>query len=314
MAINEETLLDEQYKTHNENSSNESALKGKVSPGKKLAYAAAGAIIGSGATFAGHTAAATNDEEPEAKVEEDNTDAAANANQATEPKVEDAPTPEDSIIATATGVRVAQVDDDASFAQAFTDARSQVGPGGVFEWHGRAYSTYYKDEWDVMSPQEHHNYQASINYEDVLSNDAQAQHYNNMAHQPMHEHTAQPTEQATAEQTQESVLPTNPQDSEIKVIAMGQTDINRDGVPESSAVVDIDGHQILIVDIDQDGTADVALYDRDNSGTLSEGEVVDLRGENIHMPQAQDPGNDYLDQASTEPDYMNDADAGLYDA
>ena len=42
-----------------------------------------------------------------------------------------APEPENAIVATATGIRVAQVDDNASFSLAFADARAQVGPGGV---------------------------------------------------------------------------------------------------------------------------------------------------------------------------------------
>ena len=79
-----------------------------------------------------------------------------------------APEPEDAIVATATGVRVAQVDDNASFSQAFADASAQVGPGGVFEWHGRVYGTYYKDEWDNMTAEQKHEYQASIDYKDVI--------------------------------------------------------------------------------------------------------------------------------------------------
>ena len=46
---------------------------------------------------------------------------------------------------------LAVIDDCLSFGEAFAEARSQVGPGGVFDWHGHLYSTYYVEEWDAMS-------------------------------------------------------------------------------------------------------------------------------------------------------------------
>ncbi len=46
------------------------------------------------------------------------------------------------------------VNDDMSFAEAFDAAREELGPGGVFVWHGNIYSTYTPEEWDNMSPEE----------------------------------------------------------------------------------------------------------------------------------------------------------------
>ena len=44
------------------------------------------------------------------------------------------------------------VNDDMSFGEAFAAARSEVGPGGAFCWHGNVYSTYRSDdpEWVEM--------------------------------------------------------------------------------------------------------------------------------------------------------------------
>ena len=42
-------------------------------------------------------------------------------------------------------VKVAEVSDDMSFDEAFASARKQVGAGGVFEWRGKLYGTYYKN-------------------------------------------------------------------------------------------------------------------------------------------------------------------------
>lgn len=62
---------------------------------------------------------------------------------------------------------VAHVSDGLSFADAFAAARAQVGAGGVFEWHGGVFSTYYENEWDGMTPQQQHLFTAQVHTEHV---------------------------------------------------------------------------------------------------------------------------------------------------
>lgn len=50
------------------------------------------------------------------------------------------------------------VNDDMSFADAFAAARSEVGAGGIFYWHGKAYGTYYENEWAGMSEEDKADY------------------------------------------------------------------------------------------------------------------------------------------------------------
>ena len=228
-----------------------------------------------------------------------------------------APEPEDAIVATATGVRVAQVDDNASFSQAFADARAQVGPGGVFEWHGRVYGTYYKDEWDNMTAEQKHEYQATIDYKDVISDESMAQHLNDMAqHNATHHdsnvnHTSYNTQETIAKpETPNDSQDISSEDVDVQVLEVGRTDINGDGIPENAAVLEVNGHEVLIVDIDQDGIADAALCDVDNDGQV---EIADLSGENMSMPE-QSAGDAYMAQADNAPDYMNDANVGMYEA
>lgn len=228
-----------------------------------------------------------------------------------------APEPEDAIVATATGVRVAQVDDNASFSQAFADARAQVGPGGVFEWHGRVYGTYYKDEWDNMTAEQKHEYQASIDYKDVISDESMAQHLNDMAqHNATHHdsnvnHTSYNTQETIAKpETPNDSQDISSEDVDVQVLEVGRTDINGDGIPENAAVLEVNGHEVLIVDIDQDGIADAALCDVDNNGQV---EIADLSGENMSMPE-QSAGDAYMAQADNAPDYMNNANVGMYEA
>lgn len=42
------------------------------------------------------------------------------------------------------------VNDGMSFTEAFKTSRAEVGAGGIFEWNGNLYNTYYKEEWDNM--------------------------------------------------------------------------------------------------------------------------------------------------------------------
>lgn len=258
-----------------------------------------------------HVAVADTTAEPSAHVHAAaNFDTAAQTTQA-------APEPEEAIVATATGVRVAQVDDSLSFSQAFAEARAQVGPGGVFEWHGRAYNTFYKDEWDSMTTEQKHEYQASIDYNDVLPDDNMAQHHNDVAqhnahgssaHQPSHSsshHSSHEDHQADPAYDTQNV---ETDDVDVHVLEVGQTDLNGDGVPENAAVLEISGNQVLIVDVDQDGTADAAF--RENNGEI---EGADLTGQGIPMPDQSD-GDIYMSQADSAPDYMNDANVGMYEA
>jgi hypothetical protein len=54
------------------------------------------------------------------------------------------------------------VGDQMTYGQAFSAARQEVGEGGVFVWNGNLYNTYYKEEWDAMSPEDKQEYWASV--------------------------------------------------------------------------------------------------------------------------------------------------------
>lgn len=60
---------------------------------------------------------------------------------------------------------VADVSDELTFEDAFNLARAEVGPGGVFVWHGGIYSTYNEAEWNAMSEAQHTEYAQSIDVE-----------------------------------------------------------------------------------------------------------------------------------------------------
>lgn len=55
-------------------------------------------------------------------------------------------------------LEVAEVKQEVPFKEAFDTARAQVGPGGIFEWHGQWYNTYTAEEWTGMTPENRDDY------------------------------------------------------------------------------------------------------------------------------------------------------------
>ena len=45
---------------------------------------------------------------------------------------------------------ITSIDPSHSFSEAFAHSREQLGPGGVFEYKGELYNTYYAEEWNGM--------------------------------------------------------------------------------------------------------------------------------------------------------------------
>ena len=205
------------------------------------------------------------------------------------------PATEEVLIATDEGVRIAQVDDEDSFAKAFADARAQVGPGGAFEWRGNVYNTYYEEEWNNMSASERAEYQSKIDYESIAGDT---------------------TGQAAAGQTQTvmasdtQMVDTTEVDGEIKVLGV-EAVVTEDGDQMIMAGIEVDGEQALLVDVDCDGTMDCLVVDADYDGMIDADEVIDVSEANIEVGDLmQIQGNDDMYLASNDgmPDYMNDAD------
>ncbi len=195
-------------------------------------------------------------------------------------------------------VPIADVDDNMTFSEAFAAAREQVGAGGVFEWHGRAFHTYYANEWNDMSALERAEFQASIDYNEVMSDEHIAQRYADVALENL-----------------QHVLNGDDVEIEVSLVDIGSTDINDDGVREDACIVDIAGNEVLIVDVDNDGFADLAIHDANANNIIDEGEVLDISEELVIMPEESDLIDDSLAAVDDDtPDYMNNANVDLFNA
>ena len=129
--IEKQPVIDRQDESKNEGNAWKHITLGGVS----------GILMGAGLLYAGQTMAATEADEEPADV------ATAEENTAE------------------TQLPVAQLRNDLSFGEAFAAARAEVGPGGVFIWHGGIYNTYTAEEWNAMTAEQKNDFAQQVNPE-----------------------------------------------------------------------------------------------------------------------------------------------------
>ena len=210
--------------------------------------------------------------------------------------------------------------------EAFEAARAEVGPGGVFLWHGGLYNTYTDDEWNSMSIDEKNDFAQLISPEVSLED----------IPTPTDDQPDIVIESSLGDDPNEgNVLSENlmvgetsvneAADSDVRIVSreeveagFGNEDVHIVGYNE------IEGHLAVGYDINDDGNADVAVIDVDDSHTLSDADIiVDREGNAATVAdvrnasdQSEVPSEDsaYGQMASMEnpevapdmPDYMND--------
>ena len=258
----------------------------------KVAFAAGGFAAGLASGVAGSAFAANSEEVDMAAVVE-----------AEEPT----PESEEVLMATDEGVRIAQVDDSASFAEAFADARAQVGPGGAFEWRGHVYNTYYAEEWNNMSAEERAEYQSKIDYSAISGDTAD---------------TVENYEPAVAEAPEADMnmlaadtemVDEQPTDEGIRVLGV-EAVVDEYGNPMTAAFVEMDGQEVMLVDVDNDGTMDLLVADVNGDEQIDpyqEIEVIsdcEIETEDLMQNMEMQDGVTFLAYNDFMPDYMNDAD------
>lgn len=233
------------------------------------------------------------------EVDEEEKENTAVPNNAESPVVE--PTFTETVSATDNMiVSVAVVDNSLSFGEAFAAARLQVGAGGVFEWRGNVYGTYYETEWDVMSDTEKQEWQRQALNTMVGENEQQA-----IATQEEEE----PLLIATSEEVQA--------DDEVKFLGMGEVE-NEDGSVMTIAGLEMGGQNVVLLDVDNDGTFDIAAADKNANGYIDDNEYFEIADPTMTTENYQAAMDAQMGVASNNyladmPDYVNDAD-GLYDA
>lgn len=114
----------------------------------------------------------------------------------------------------------------------------------------------------------------------------------------------QPTPVATHETQQDS--------DEVEVIGYDRL-TNEYGAQMDVAVLNVNGNEVGVMDVNLDGMADAVIFDANQNGIIEEGEMQIVQGEGIAMQQFADAaGFTPLYAQNDLPDYVNDADIDTY--
>lgn len=206
---------------------------------------------------------------------------------------------------TENGLKVADIDQGMSFGQAFAAARAEVGPGGVFRWHGGIYNTYTEAEWNAMTAEQKHDFAQQVKPE-ISANEVptptDANTHIIVEHHVYHHdinHSANDVQ--TVEDVQEVHQQANNADSDVHIVGYGE----------------IRGHSAVALDMDSDGQADVAIIDVDDSGDVSNPDLVVDRDGNYATIGELVNSDPNMEAANETPDISEgpsvEADYPLYD-
>lgn len=191
--------------------------------------------------------------------------------------------------------------DSLSFKQAFDAARAQQGPGGVFTWHGNLYNTYTAAEWNAMNHREKVQFAERVTPQESLAmaDSQQGSEDVLIVEDNSAEDVDEPLPEATpvvtnAEVADDDVAIVDDKTSEPeKLHDMTWDEINStssedvrilgyreveygDGRSLRMQGLDVNGQRVAVIDVDKDGTPDLAMSDLNHNQQMDDGEVINL--------------------------------------
>lgn len=189
--------------------------------------------------------------------------------------------------------------DSMSFKDAFEAARAEMGPGHVFTWHGNLYNTYTAAEWAAKTPREQQEIaeqvenqlasaepeatqEPSANEETTPADDVRVVANNVVVDEQ---------ETATVQTTGDDVTT---DDTDVRIIGSGEMQLEN-GRTITVEDLEMNGQRVRIIDVDQDGVADIAMSDLNHNFQPDEGEVIDLHtGEALSFTNDTDEPSEVL--------------------
>lgn len=204
------------------------------------------------------------------------------------------------------------VSDDMSFSEAFTAARTEVGSGGVFEWHGNIYSTFTEDEWNGMTAEQIDEYGSHFSWhsDNSSTETASSTHSSTSSHSAHATDEVEVSEVTQASHTEEvAVVDVDPEVEVLGVVHDEESGANIAGLA-------VDGQEVVLIDVNGDETFDVMGADVNGDQQLSQNEIVDISGQNLTVNDlggiSNPDGSMYASNNSNEIDYTNDT--AVYDS
>lgn len=170
-------------------------------------------------------------------------------------------------------------DANATFGEAFADARDELGPGALFVWQGKAYHTFTKGEWQDLSLDQRQEFIGSVG----TSEEAETAVLQPIAHPVM-----------VTDRTTKTVEPLYIEGTIDGQRVMG-IDIDRDGMVDSLVMEGPSGYNYRVLDAQGDeGLDTVYMFD-----TITQ--------ENVLMLKLPDPvalSTDGLNEAIYSPELV----------
>jgi hypothetical protein len=198
------------------------------------------------------------------------------------------------------GLKVATVDDSMSFSQAFEAARAQAGAGGVFTWHGNIFNTYTADEWKAMSHDDKQLFAEQVKPQIDAANIDTEQLVAHVAPEDKPEDGVEAAQEpsVTVEVEDDEPLPDanlelasvqesqkqegettwsdiTSNDDDVRIVGFRDVEIGR-GRSVTMQEIEVNGQRVAVIDVDKDGTPDLAMSDLNHNQQMDEGEVLDL--------------------------------------
>lgn len=170
------------------------------------------------------------------------------------------------------------VNDEMSFSEAFAAARQEVGAGGVFEWRGHVYGTYYAEEWEAMSQEQKEEYNNHFAWNNVESSD---EVYTASADAEEVTATVVADEAVQAEPVHTETVQAEVVSVEPEVEVLGVVHDDETGM--QVGVLTVDGEEAFLVDVDGDEDVDLIASDLDENGTITEEEFSDISSLGLSM-------------------------------
>lgn len=234
-------------------------------------------------------------------------------------------------------LHVAEVDQNLSFADAFAEARHQVGTGGVFHWHGNVYSTFTAEEWDSLTPAERDAF-AQLVQPEITD---EAQHPTGVDHTTHHtatqheHHDAQPAKQSTHhEQPEHTEQPEHAEQSEHvdhteqsehvenhdqpaggtaqtvsedvggahepEVHFLGVESGEIEGQQVTMGHMTVDDVHVALIDVDNDRMFEISIADTNRNNQFDEQDTIeDISDQNLSVDQFAEAS---VQEASISPD------------
>lgn len=190
--------------------------------------------------------------------------------------------------------RLDSVNDEMSFGEAFAAARAELGAGGVFEWRGNLYGTYTADEWNELHPEEAAEADDVDVAQTVTPEPAGEEPAAPEQGEPAAEDEPAPAAEEPAVEVAEAdgmpdepVEPAEPAgagDDEVVILGVSNVEME-DGSEVVVGSMTVDGNEVVVIDVDNDGVFDGMIADTNGDGTIDASEVIDIQDSGLTVEQ-----------------------------